>query len=488
MYIIEGSKDKWEVVVGLEVHAQIVSKSKLFSSSATTFGTEQNMQVSFVDAGMPGMLPVLNIECVDQAIRTGLGLNAKINHVSTFDRKNYFYPDLPQGYQISQFTNPIVGEGVVMIDMPNEGSGCSLQTKGIRITRIHIEQDAGKSIHDQSPNETFIDLNRAGVALMEIVTEPDIRAPEEAVEFIRKLRSILRYLGTCDGNMEQGSLRCDANISVRPLGSVEFGTRVEVKNLNSTRFIAKAIAYEAERQVRVVENGVRMLQETRLFDTATCTTRVMRDKENATDYRYFPDPDLLPLVITPEHIEELRGALPELPDAKKERYVTQMGLSYYDASVITADKAVATYFEQVAGFVEPKLAANWIISELFCYLKKSGITIERSRVTAEHLAVLLRMVVEDKISGKIAKEVFAVMFETGESPLTIVEREKLGQTLALNALEEVVSCVMEENAKSVEMYKNGEEKVFGFLVGQVMKKTQNRANPKAVNELLRKKL
>lgn len=480
--IIKGKSSDWEIVIGLEIHAQVISNSKLFSSSSAKFGAEQNVQVSFVDAGMPGMLPILNQQCVDQAIRTGLGLNAKINLISVFDRKNYFYPDLPQGYQISQFTHPIVGNGSMVVDMP---SGIS---KEVRITRIHLEQDAGKNIHDQSPNETFVDLNRAGVALMEIVTEPDMRDPEEAVEFMRQLRVILRYLGTCDGNMEQGSLRCDANVSVRPVGSMQFGTRVEIKNLNSMRYIHKAICYESERQVEVIENGGSVYQETRLFDVAMGVTRAMRDKETSTDYRYFPDPDLLPLIITEQHVENLRRLLPELPEVKKRRYMQDMGLQQYEASVITADKDVADYFEQVAKNVEPKLAAHWIIGELFRCLNDASITISQSPVTATHLSSLLRMLSSGEVSGKIAKDVFNIMFKTSETPENIVQQKGLKQISDVSQIEEILDEVIASNMANIEKYKSGEGRVLGFLIGQAMKKTKNMANPQIVNEVLLKKL
>jgi aspartyl-tRNA(Asn)/glutamyl-tRNA(Gln) amidotransferase subunit B len=483
MQIIQGHKGEWELVIGLEIHAQITSESKLFSASATKFGAKQNTQVSFVDAGMPGMLPVLNRECVDQAIRTGLGLNAEINLFSVFDRKNYFYPDLPQGYQISQFTYPIVGRGIVTIELSEQ------EVKDIRITRIHLEQDAGKSIHDQSPTETFIDLNRSGIALMEIVTEPDLRSSEEAAEFMKKLRSILRYLGTCDGNMEQGSLRCDANVSVRPRDSTELGTRVEIKNLNSMKYVAKAITFEAERQVEVLEDGGEITQETRLFDTVTGETRTMRDKEDATDYRYFPDPDLLPLVLEETHIEQIRKSLPELPDAKKMRYVKELGLPLYDASVITADRDVAVYFEAlVAKKADAKLAANWIMSELFGRLKKANIGFCDSPISVDNFVSLLAMISDSTISGRIAKEVFDIMFETGAEAAKIVEEKGLKQITNTGEIEGIVEAIITANSDVVEKYKNGETKLLGFLVGQVMKKTQNKANPKLVNELFRKNL
>ncbi len=483
MAIIKGKNRDWEIIIGLEIHAQIVSSSKLFSTSPTEFNGEQNTQVSFLDAGMPGMLPVLNIKCVEQAVKTGLGLNSRINYTSVFDRKSYFYPDLPQGYQISQFNKPIVEGGVVTIHLPEEQF-----PKDIRITRIHIEQDAGKSIHDQNPYKTFIDLNRAGIGLMEIVTEPDLRSPEEAAEFMRKLRSILRYLGTCDGNMEQGSLRCDANVSVRPLQSKEFGTRVEIKNLNSIRFIAKAITYEAQRQVNAIENGEEINQETRLFDTVIGETRTMRDKEDATDYRYFPDPDLLPLTIDVKFVESIKQTLPELPDIKMTRYVEEMGLSKYDANVITADKEIANYFEQVAKKSDPKLAANWITSELFGKLNKTDITIEQSPISADNLSALLEIIADGTISGKIAKDVFDIMFSTGDNPLKIVDDQGLRQISNKDELNKIIDEVLNENVEQVERYITGEVKILGFLVGQIMKKTQNKANPQLINQYLKDRL
>jgi aspartyl-tRNA(Asn)/glutamyl-tRNA(Gln) amidotransferase subunit B len=480
--IIIGATGEWEVVIGLEVHAQVISNSKLFSGSATDFGAEPNSQVSFVDAAMPGMLPVINEKCVEQAVRTGLGLNAEINLFSIFDRKHYFYADLPQGYQISQFKHPIVGKGVVEVDLP-DGS-----TRRIGITRLHLEQDAGKSIHDQSPNETYIDLNRAGVALMEIVTEPDIRSSQEAGEFMRKLRSIVRYLGTCDGDMEKGSMRCDANVSVRRVGSQEYGTRAEVKNVNSIRNLIRAIDYEAERQVNLLESGHQIVQETRLFDAGTGETRSMRSKEDAHDYRYFPDPDLLPLKLTQEFVDHIKKDLPELPDQKKARYVREMGLSPYDASVLVAEKAVTHYFEEVAEGEDAKLAANWVMGELFGRLNKAGLEIEESPVTAAALRELLSLMRSNVISGKIAKQVFDIMVETKELPGVIVEREGLKQVTDTGAIEAVIDQVLAENPNEVAEYKAGKDKLFGFFVGQVMKLSKGKANPQSVNDLLAKKL
>lgn len=480
--IIKGSTGDWEVVIGLEIHAQINSTSKLFSSSSTDFGAEPNTQVSFIDAAMPGMLPVLNEECVKQAVKTGLGLNAQINKLSVFDRKNYFYADLPQGYQISQFHHPIVGKGKLYLDLPDG------ESKEVGITRIHIEQDAGKSIHDQSPTESFIDLNRCGVGLMEIVTEPDIRSSEEAGEFMKKLRSILRYLDTCDGDMEKGSMRCDANISVRKVGSSKFGTRAEIKNVNSIKNVIRAIDYEASRQVSIIESGGEVEQETRLFDANTGNTRTMRSKEDAQDYRYFPDPDLLPLQLTDEYIAQIRAALPELPDQKKGRYQKEMGLSAYDAAVLVAEKAVATYFEEAAKTTDPKLVANWITAELFGKLNKNGLSIEQSPVSAQQISQLVQLIKDETISGKIAKQVFEIMFESGDDPKTIVQKHGLVQVTDMGAIEQFIDQVIAENADKVAEYRGGKDKLFGFFVGQVMKLSGGKVNPAAVNELLLKKL
>ncbi|PIR37785.1 MAG: Asp-tRNA(Asn)/Glu-tRNA(Gln) amidotransferase GatCAB subunit B [Alphaproteobacteria bacterium CG11_big_fil_rev_8_21_14_0_20_39_49] len=480
--IIKGNTGDWEIVIGLEVHAQITSESKLFSGSSTFFGAEPNTQVSLVDTAMPGMLPVLNKECVRQAVRTGLGLKAKINLRSIFDRKNYFYADLPQGYQISQFSDPIVGEGTVVLDM-KDGS-----TREVGVERIHIEQDAGKSMHDQSPDSSFIDLNRSGIALMEIVSKPDMRSGEEAAEYMKKLRTILRYLGTCDGDMEKGSMRCDANVSVRPVGSDELRTRCEIKNLNSVRFLQQAIAYEANRHVEVYETGGKIDQETRLFDSVKGETRTMRSKEDAHDYRYFPDPDLLPLELTEEYVQKLRDTLPELPDEKKERYVIHMGLSAYDASVIVADKTTAEYFEEVAKGHDPKLAANWVTGELFGALKKGGHDIEDSPVSATQLGGLLDLIKDNTISGKMAKEVFAIMYETGKDADAIVEEKGLKQVTDTGAIEQMIDEILDSNQDKVEQYRSGKDKLFGFFVGQTMKASQGKANPQVVNEILKKKL
>lgn len=480
--IIKGISGNWEVIIGLEIHAQVISNSKLFSSSSTEFGAEPNTQVSLVDAAMPGMLPVLNSKCVEQAVKTGLGINAQINLHSIFDRKNYFYPDLPQGYQISQFKYPIVGKGMVKIDMPDGTS------KEIGITRIHLEQDAGKSVHDQSPTETFIDLNRSGIALMEIVSEPDIRSSEEAGEFMKKLRSIVRYLGTCDGDMEKGSLRCDANVSVRKTGSTNFNTRVEIKNLNSIKNIMKAIDHEAERQVSVYEEGGTINQETRLFDTSTGETRPLRTKEDAHDYRYFPDPDLLPLKLSQEFVENIRKSLPELPDQKIKRYTETLGLSKYDASVLVAEKNTASFFEVVALNSEPKMAANWIMGELFGKLNKADKGLEESPITTKMLSELLKLIKDNVISGKIAKQVFDIMFETSKNPADIVEEQGLKQVTNTAEIEKAIDEILSQNQDKVAEYRSGKDKLFGFFVGQVMKATQGKANPQSLNEILLTKL
>jgi aspartyl-tRNA(Asn)/glutamyl-tRNA(Gln) amidotransferase subunit B len=480
--IIEGKTGPWEIVIGLEVHAQVVSRAKLFSGASTAFGAEPNAQVSFVDAAFPGMLPVINRACVEQAVKTGLGLNATINEVSVFDRKNYFYPDLPAGYQISQYKQPIVGEGHLDIDLANG------ETKRVGIERLHLEQDAGKSIHDQHPQKTYIDLNRAGVALMEIVSKPEMRSPEEAGAYMRKMRALVRYLGTCDGNMEEGSLRCDANVSVRRPGG-ELGTRCELKNINSIRFVMQAIEYEARRQVELLEEGGTIRQETRLFDSAKGVTRPMRSKEHAHDYRYFPDPDLLPLVLDRKWIEEVRANLPELPDAKKARFVSDYKLTPYDAGVLVAEKENAEFFEVVAkGRKDPKLAANWVIVELFGALNRLGRDIASSPVSATQLAGLLDLIENDTISGRIAKDVFGFMVETGKDAAAIVEERGLRQVTDTGAIETAIDKVIAENAAKVAEYRGGKQALFGWFVGQVMKSTGGKANPAAVNELLRKKL
>ncbi|MFT8462525.1 Asp-tRNA(Asn)/Glu-tRNA(Gln) amidotransferase subunit GatB [Acetobacter persici] len=480
-YVIEGKTGSWEIVVGLEVHAQVVSKSKLFSGASTTFGAEPNSQVSLIDAAFPGMLPVINRECVAQAVRTGLGLNARINLESRFDRKNYFYADLPQGYQISQFAHPIVGEGTIEIEL---SSG---ETRKIGITRLHMEQDAGKLIHDQDPTKSMVDLNRAGVALMEIVSEPDIREPEEAGAYLRKLRQILRYLGTCDGNMEEGSMRADVNVSVRKAGE-PFRTRCEIKNVNSIRFVMQAIEVEAARQVEIWENGGEVDQETRLFDAARGETRTMRSKEDAHDYRYFPDPDLLPLVIEQDWVDALKAALPELPDAKRARFQSDYGIPFYDAGVLVAEQSVADFYETVAKGRDGKLAVSWVTGDLFAALNRTGKTIETSPVSAEALGQMLDLIADGTINGKIAKEVFEDMVETGESPDAIVEKKGLRQVTDTGVIDAAIDAVMAKNADKVAEYRSGKDKLFGFFVGQVMKETKGKANPALVNGALKSKL
>jgi aspartyl-tRNA(Asn)/glutamyl-tRNA(Gln) amidotransferase subunit B len=478
-YTITGGEGAWEIVVGLEVHAQVTSRAKLFSGAATDFGAPPNSQVSFIDAGFPGMLPVINRECVAQAVRTGLGLNAEINPVSRFDRKNYFYADLPQGYQISQLYHPIVG-GTVEIEV--EG-----QTKRIGVTRLHLEQDAGKSLHDQDPARSYIDLNRAGVALMEIVSEPDIRSPEEAGAYLRKLRSILRYLGTCDGNMEEGSLRADVNVSVRQHGE-PFRTRCEVKNVNSIRFVMQAVEAEARRQVQVWESGGTVVQETRLFDSARGETRSMRSKEDAHDYRYFPDPDLLPLVLDEAWIEDLRAALPELPDTKRARFVTEYGLSPYDSGVLVAEQATAQFFETVARGRDAKAAANWVMGDLFAALNRTGRTIEDSPVSAAALGEMLDLMADGTINGRIAKDVFEAMVETGDRPGAIVEARGLRQVTDTSAIDAAVTAILAANPDKVQQYRAGKDKLFGFFVGQVMKAMAGKGNPALINQAIKTQL
>ncbi|MBT6118584.1 MAG: Asp-tRNA(Asn)/Glu-tRNA(Gln) amidotransferase subunit GatB [Rhodospirillaceae bacterium] len=481
MSMVQGATGEWEMVIGLEVHAQVVSEAKLFSGAATDFGAEPNSQVSLVDAAMPGMLPVINEVCVHQAVRTGLGLKAEINLVSVFDRKNYFYPDLPAGYQISQFTRPIVGKGEIEIDLADGSS------RTIGITRLHLEQDAGKSLHDQDPKRSFIDLNRSGVALMEIVSEPDMRSAEEAAAYLRKMRAILRYLGTCDGNMDEGSMRCDVNVSMRRLGD-PLGTRCEIKNVNSIRFLQQAIEYEARRQVAILEDGGTIDQETRLFDSRKGETRTMRSKEEAHDYRYFPDPDLLPLELDADWVETLKADLPELPDEKKARFVEVFGITPYDAGILVAEQDRADYFEAVAEGRDAKLAANWMISELFGRLNKASLEIADSPVSAAALGELVDMIADDTISGRIAKEVFDEMVETGQGAGAIVEAKGLKQITDTGALETVVDEIIAGNPEQAEQFREGKQSVVGWFVGQAMKATQGKANPKAVNEILRKKL
>jgi len=480
-YAIEGSSGAWEVVVGLEVHAQVISRAKLFSGAATDFGAPPNSQVSFVDAAFPGMLPVINRECVAQAVRTGLGLNAHINVVSRFDRKNYFYADLPAGYQISQYQHPIVGEGRIEIELA-DGT-----TRDIGITRLHLEQDAGKSLHDQHPTRTYIDLNRSGVALMESVSEPDLRSPEEAGAYVRKLRTILRYLGTCDGNMEEGSMRADVNVSVRRHGE-PYRTRCEVKNVNSVRFVMQAIEAEAKRQVEVWESGGTVEQETRLFDSGRGVTRSMRNKEDAHDYRYFPDPDLLPLVLDEAWVAQLKSDLPELPDTKKRRFMRDYGLTAYDAGVLVAEQTTANFYETVAQGRDAKIAANWVTGDLFAALNRAGLTIAESPVSAASLGRLLDLLADNTISGRIAKEVFEAMVATGDDPAVIVEQKGLRQVTDTSAIDAAVERVLASNADKVAEYKAGREKLFGFFVGQVMKATAGKGNPAQVNETLKRKL
>ncbi|MEI7713843.1 MAG: Asp-tRNA(Asn)/Glu-tRNA(Gln) amidotransferase subunit GatB [Rhodospirillales bacterium] len=480
-YAIEGATGRWEVVVGLEVHAQVISQSKLFSGSSAAFGAEPNSQVSFVDAGFPGMLPVINRECVAQAVRTGLGLNAVIHKISRFDRKNYFYADMPQGYQISQFAHPIVGTGVVEVEL-SDGS-----VKGIGVTRLHLEQDAGKSLHDQHATKTFIDLNRSGVALMEIVSEPDIRSPEEAGAYLRKLRSILRYLGTCDGNMEEGSMRADVNVSVRKAGE-EYRTRCEIKNVNSVRFVMQAIEAEAARQVEVWESGGTVKQETRLFDSNRGETRPMRSKEDAHDYRYFPEPDLLPLVLEEDWIAALKASLPELPDAKKARFRTEYGLTAYDAAVLVAEQATAVFYETVAKGRDAKIAANWVTGDFFAALNKTGATIENPPVSAADLGALLDLMANNTINGRIAKDVFEAMIETGKDPATIVEEKGLKQVTDTGAIAAAVDKIIAANPDKVAEYRSGKDKLFGFFVGQTMKAMAGKGNPALINETLKQRL
>ncbi len=480
-YTIEGTTGAWEVVIGLEVHAQVISNAKLFSGAATAFGAPPNTQVSFVDAAFPGMLPVINRECVAQAVRTGLGLNAHINLVSRFDRKNYFYADLPAGYQISQYQHPIVGAGSIEIELA-DGS-----TKDIGVTRLHLEQDAGKSLHDQHPTKSYIDLNRAGVALMEIVSEPDLRSPEEAGAYLRKLRTIMRYLGTCDGNMEEGSMRADVNVSVRKHGEA-FRTRCEVKNVNSIRFVMQAIEAEAKRQVAVWEDGGTVEQETRLYDSARGVTRSMRSKEDAHDYRYFPDPDLLPLVLDEAWVAELGRSLPELPDAKRARFMREYGLPAYDAGVLVAEQTTADFYETVAKGRDAKLAANWVIGDLFAAFNRTGRGIEDSPVSAAALGGLLDLMADGTINGRIAKDVFEAMVETGADAATIVAQRGLRQVTDTGAIDAAVAQVLAANADKLAEYKAGKEKLFGFFVGQVMKAMAGKGNPALVNEALKKQL
>lgn len=481
-YIISGKTAEWEVVIGLEIHCHIKTKSKIFSRSSAEFGAEQNKQVSYVDDAMPGMLPTINKYAVEQAIKTGLGLNAEFNMKSSFDRKNYFYADLPQGYQITQFFNPIIKNGYLEIKLENG------KEKKIRIHEAHLEQDAGKSIHDQHPLYTMIDLNRAGTTLLEIVSEPDMRSPQEAMEYVRELRTLVRALDTCDGNMDEGSMRCDVNVSVMKKGDNVFGTRCEVKNVNSIKNVGDAIEYEAKRQVEVLENGGEVEQETRKFDALTGTTRTMRSKEDALDYRYFPDPDLVPLYITEEMIQKIRETMPELPEAKKKRYMETLGLNEYDAGVLTSTREISKYFEKLIEKHNAKLSANWLTSELFGRLNKQTIELADSPVDAEKLSGLLTLIENNTISGKIGKDVLDLMFETGKTAEEIVEEKGLKQTTDTKEIETIIDKVIAENQKQVEQYKSGNERIFGFFVGQVMKASGGKINPQMANELLKKKL
>ena len=480
-YLISRDSNTYEVVIGLEVHAQVTSKSKLFSSSSTTFGAEPNTQVSLVDAAFPGMLPVINEFCVKQAIKTGIGLKAQINKRSVFDRKNYFYADLPQGYQISQFKYPIVGEGTVILDMPNG-------QKEVGIERLHLEQDAGKSIHDMDPQNTLVDLNRSGVALMEIVSKPDLRTPDEVSTYIKKLRSIMRYLGTCDGNMQEGSLRADVNVSVRIKGAEKLGTRCEIKNVNSIKFMQMAINYEANRQVDLIEEGKTINQETRLFDTKKNETRSMRSKEDAHDYRYFPDPDLLPLEVTDDFIKKLKADIPELPDDKKKRFIDKFKLSPYEATILVSDIDTSKYFEEVIANSDIKLATNWITGELFAVLNDKNLEISDSPISAKNLSKLINLIKDGTISGKIAKTIFELMMDEDKDPQKIVEEKGLKQESDPKAIEALIDKVITDNPEKVKEYKSGKEKLFGFFVGQAMKLSSGKANPQLINDILKKKL
>ncbi len=480
-YVIKGETGDWEIVVGLEVHCEVISKAKLFSGAPTAFGAEANTQVSFIDAGFPGMLPVINHECVRQAVRTGFGLNAKINKKSIFARKNYYYADLPNGYQISQSDMPIISDGYIDVDL-EDGS-----TRRIGIERLHLEQDAGKLMHDQHPTKSFVDLNRAGVALMEIVSRPDIRSPEEAGAYLRKLRSIVRYIGSCDGNMDEGSMRCDANVSVRRPGE-PFGTRAEIKNVNSIRFVMQAIEYEAMRQVELLESGGRVVQETRKFDSVKGETKSMRSKETAMDYRYFYDPDLIPLVLDEDEIERLRSEMPELPDAKKKRFMEDFGLPAYDAGQLVSEKETATYFEKAAAGHDAKKVANWIMGDLFATLNRLGKKITESPVSPENLGRMVDLINDNTISGRIAKDVFQFMAEEGKDPDTIIEEKGLKQVTDTSAIEKIIDEVMAANPDKVAEYRGGKDKLIGWFVGQTMRASQGKANPGMLNDLLKKKL
>ena len=482
---ISGATGDWEVVIGMEVHAQVTSESKLFSGASTSFGAEPNSNVSLVDAAMPGMLPVINLECVKQAVRTGIGLNAQINLKSVFDRKNYFYPDLPQGYQISQFKQPIVGEGKIMISVGPDNKG-QFEDVEIGIERLHLEQDAGKSMHDQHPTMSYVDLNRSGVALMEIVSKPDLRSSDEARAYLTKLRTIVRYLGTCDGNMDEGSMRADVNVSVRRPGG-EFGTRCEIKNVNSIRFVGQAIEYEARRQIAILEDGGSIDQETRLFDPVKSETRSMRSKEEAHDYRYFPDPDLLPLEFDQAFVDALAAELPELPDVKKQRLVETQGISVYDASILVTEKAIADYYEAVAAGRDGKAAANWVINDLLGALNRAGKDIEESPITPDQLGAIIDLIKEGTISGKIAKDLFEIVWNEGGDPKKLVEERGMKQVTDTGAIEKAVDDVIAANPEKVEQAK-AKPTLAGWFVGQVMKATGGKANPQSVNELVKAKL
>ncbi len=478
--LMKGATGDWEVVIGLEVHAQVVSNAKLFSGASATFGAEPNEHVSLVDVAMPGMLPVINEKCIEQAVRTGLGIKAQINLRSVFDRKNYFYPDLPQGYQISQFKHPIVGEGIVIVDLPD---GSSFE---VGIERLHLEQDAGKSIHDLHPSLSYVDLNRSGIALMEIVSKPDMRSAEQAAAYVRKLRSILRYLGTCDGNMEQGSMRADVNVSVRRPGD-PLGTRCEMKNINSLRFIQQSVDYEAMRQIEILEAGGEIAQQTRLFDSRNGETRPMRSKEEAHDYRYFPDPDLLPLELDSDWVAQIKAELPELPDEKKARFIDEYKLSAYDASVLVSEKERSEFFEAVAKGRDAKLAANWVMGDFFGALNRSSLSISDSAVSADQLGKLIDLISDATISGRIAKQVFEIMFESGGDPATIVDEQGLKQVTDTSAIEAEIDKIIGSNPDKVAEYKE-KPKMLGWFVGQVMQATSGKANPQMVNEILKRKL
>ena len=480
-FLIKRENTSYEVVIGLEVHAQVTSNSKLFSSSSTKFGAEPNTQVSLVDAAFPGMLPVINEYCIKQAIKTGIGLNAQINKKSVFDRKNYFYADLPQGYQISQYKFPIVGEGKVILDMPNG-------QKEIGIERLHLEQDAGKSIHDIDPNNTLVDLNRSGVALMEIVSKPDLRSPDEVNVYIKKLRSIMRYLGTCDGNMQEGSLRADVNVSVRKMGATDFGTRCEIKNVNSIKFMQMAIIYEANRQIDLIEDGKTIDQETRLFDTKKNETRSMRSKEDAHDYRYFPDPDLLPLEVSDKFIDNIRSEIPELPDEKKKRFIEKFKLTPYEATILVSDIETSKYFEEVIKNADVKLSSNWITGELFAVLNDKNLEISQSPISAKNLSKLINLIKDGTISGKIAKTVFEEMINEDKDPQIIIDTKGLKQQSDPKAIEELINKVIKDNEEKVTEYKSGKDKLFGFFVGQVMKDSKGQGNPQLINKILKEKL